>query len=338
MAQMNIVQAVNSALDTMLERDENVVIFGEDVGYFGGVFRCTNGLQAKYGLHRVFDTPLSEGGIASIAIGMGINGLRPVAEMQFADYIFPAFDQITNELAKLRYRSGGEYWAPVTIRAPCGGGIRGGHYHSQSPEVYFTHTPGLKVVVVSNPYDAKGLLTTAVEDDDPVIFMEPKRLYSGPFDGDHTVAAKKWDTHPGGEVPEDYYRIPLGEANVVAEGSDVTLLAWGTMVHVAQAAAARSEASCEVIDLRSLLPLDLEAIVTSVRKTGRCIIIHEAPRTSGYGGELIALVQEECFWHLEAPIERVTGWDTPFPHTLEWEYFPSQERVMETISRTMENN
>ncbi len=284
MAQMNIVQAVNSALDTLLERDENVVIFGEDVGYFGGVFRCTDGLQAKHGLHRVFDTPLSEGGIASIAIGMGINGLRPVAEIQFSDYIFPAFDQITNELAKLRYRSGGEYWAPVTFRTPCGGGIRGGHYHSQSPEVYFTHTPGLKVVVVSNPYDAKGLLTTAVEDDDPVIFFEPKRLYNGPFDGNHTAAAKKWDTHPGGEVPEDYYRIPLGEAKVVAQGDDVTLLAWGTMVHVAQAAAARSPTSCEVIDLRSLLPLDLEAIVASVQKTGRCVVVHEAPRTSGYGG------------------------------------------------------
>ena len=247
MSQMNIIQSVNSALDIILEKDPNVCIFGQDVGYFGGVFRCTDGLQKKYGKHRVFDTPLSEGGILSTAIGMGINGLRPVAEIQFSDYIFPAFDQITNELAKLRYRSGGEYWAPVTVRTPCGGGIRGGHYHSQSPEAYFTHTPGLKVVIPSNPHDTKGLLITSIEDDDPVIFFEPKRLYNGPFDGDHKKAALKWDTHPKGEVPEDYYSIPFGKAAIERPGNQVTVLAYGTMVHVAREAAESSGIDAEVI-------------------------------------------------------------------------------------------
>mgnify|MGYP003322916458 FL=1 len=228
MAQMNIIQAINSALHNMFERDETVVSFGEDAGYYGGVFRCTSGLQEKFGKHRSFDTPLAEGGIMGIAIGMGMNGLRPVAEIQFADYIFPGFDQITNELAKLRYRSGGEYSAPVTIRTPCGGGIKGGHYHSQSPEAYFTHTPGLKVVICSNPYDAKGLLISSIECNDPVIFFEPKRLYNGPFDGDHTAAMVKWDSHPKGEVPEDYYNIPLGKAEIVRPGKEVTILCYGT--------------------------------------------------------------------------------------------------------------
>ena len=336
MPSMNMIQAVNSALDSCLERDENVCIFGEDVGYFGGVFRCTDGLQKKYGTHRVFDTPLSEGGIVSIAIGMGINGLRPVAEIQFSDYIWPAFDQITNELAKLRYRSAGEYWAPVTIRTPSGGGIKGGHYHSQSPEAYFTQTPGLKVVMPSNPYDIKGLLISSIEDDDPVIFFEPKRLYNGPFDGDDKAALYKWDGHPKGDVPNDYYTIPLGKASVVQSGRDVTVLTWGTMVHVAQAAINDSAVDAELIDLRTLVPLDIETIVSSVSKTGRCIIIHEAPFTGGYGGEISSLVQERCFYHLQTPIKRVTGWDTPFPHTLEWSYLPSQERIKDALEESME--
>tara|TARA_B100001750_G_scaffold5337_1_gene4297 strand:+ start:287 stop:1297 length:1011 start_codon:yes stop_codon:yes gene_type:complete len=336
MPAMNMIQAVNSALDSCLEKNDKVCIFGEDVGYFGGVFRCTDGLQKKYGTHRVFDTPLSEGGIVSIAIGMGINGLRPVAEIQFSDYIWPAFDQITNELAKLRYRSAGEYWAPVTIRTPCGGGIKGGHYHSQSPEAYFTQTPGLKVVMPSNPYDIKGLLISSIEDDDPVIFFEPKRLYNGPFDGDHTASLSKWDDHPKGDVPDDYYKIPIGKASVVQSGSDVTVLAWGTMVHVAQAAINDSPVDAELIDLRTLVPLDIEAIVSSVSKTGRCIIIHEAPFTGGYGGEVSSLVQERCFYHLQSPIKRVTGWDTPFPHTLEWSYLPSQERIKDALEESME--
>jgi len=336
MAQMNIIQAVNSALHTMFERDETVVSFGEDAGFYGGVFRCTAGLQEKFGKHRSFDTPLAEGGIIGIAIGMGMNGLRPVAEIQFADYIFPGFDQITNELAKLRYRSGGEYSAPVTIRTPCGGGIKGGHYHSQSPEAYFTHTPGLKVVICSNPYDAKGLLISAIECNDPVIFFEPKRLYNGPFAGDHAAAMIKWDTHEKGEVPEDYYAIPLGQAEIVRAGNEVTILAYGTMVHVANAAVESSGIDGEVIDLRSLVPLDIDTIEESVKKTGRCVIVHEAPRTSGFGAELMSQVQERCFWHLEAPIQRVTGWDTPYPHSLEWDYFPSQARITEALRATLE--
>ena len=336
MVKMNMIAALNSALEHQLERDENVVIFGEDVGYFGGVFRVTAGLQNKFGAHRVFDSPLAEGGIAAIAMGMGINGLRPVAEIQFADYIFPAYDQIVNEIAKLRHRSGGEFSTPVTFRTPAGGGIKGGHHHSQSPESQFTHTPGLKVVYCSNPYNAKGLLTSAIESNDPVIFFEPKRLYNGPFDGDHSAAMVKWDSHPKGEVPEEYYSIPLGKAEIVRPGKEVTILCYGTMVHVATAAAENSGIDAEVIDLRSLVPLDIDAIEDSVKKTGRCVIVHEAPRTSGFGAELMAQVQERCFWHLESPIQRVTGWDTPYPHSLEWDYFPSQARITEAMRATME--
>ena len=335
MPRMHMIQAVNSALDVALGQDEDVVIFGEDVGYFGGVFRATDGLQRKYGEKRVFDTPLAEGGIISMAIGMGMNGLRPVAEIQFADYIFPAFDQITNELAKLRYRSGGEYSAPVTIRTPSGGGIRGGHYHSQSPEAYFCHTPGLYVVTPSTPHDAKGLLISAVKSNDPVIVLEPKRIYRGPFYGDpHNVPT--WTDHPGGEVPEGHYTVPIGQANTVRAGSQATVLAWGTMVHVAEVGIEASGVDAELIDLRSLVPLDLETIVASVQRTGRCVIVHEAPLTGGYGGELAALVQQHCFWHLEAPIERVCGWDVPFPHTLEWHYMPSPERIAAALDRSME--
>jgi 2-oxoisovalerate dehydrogenase E1 component beta subunit len=330
MPTMNLIQAVNSALDVMLGKNANVCVFGEDVGYFGGVFRATEGLQAKHGKHRVFDTPLSEQGIIAAAIGMGMNGLRPIPEIQFGDYIFPAFDQITNELAKLRYRSGGEWSAPVTIRATWGGGIRGGLYHSQSPEAYFTHTPGLVVVVPSNPHDAKGLLISSVESEDPVIFFEPKRLYRGPFDGDpHAVST--WAGHPKGEVPADYYVTPLSKAEVVRDGREITLLSWGTMVHVAKSAVERGGYDAEIIDLRTLLPVDIDAITESVKKTGRCVIVHEAPKTGGYGAELTALIQERCFWHLEAPIQRVCGWDTPFPHIHESNYFPSRERIARAV-------
>ena len=237
MAQMNMVQAINSAMDIMLARDPNVVVMGEDVGYFGGVFRFTDGLQRKYGDHRVLDTPIAEGGIVGAAIGMGVNGLRPVVEIQFADYIYPAFDQTTRELARLRYRSGGDFWSPVTIRTPCGGGIRGGQTHSQSPEGIFTHVCGIKVVMPSNPYDAKGLLISSIEDDDPVVFFEPKRLYNGPFDGDPNKPAVPWSTHPKGEVPDGYYTVPIGKAEIVRKGSDVTVVTYGTMVHVCEAAA-----------------------------------------------------------------------------------------------------
>ena len=335
MAKVNMIAALNSALDLQLQRDPNVVIFGEYVGYFGGVFRVTAGLQEAHGAHRVLDSPLAEGGIAAVAFGMGINGLRPVMEIQFADYIFPAYDQIVNEMAKLRHRSGGEFWTPVTIRTPAGGGIRGGHHHSQSPEAQFTHTPGLKVVYCSTPYNAKGLLTSAIECNDPVVFFEPKRCYRGPFYGDpHKVPT--WNSHPDGEVPEEYYSIPLEQARIVKEGGACTVIAWGTMVHVAEEAIRQSGVDAELIDLQTLVPWDRDTVVESVRKTGRCVIVHEAPKTSGFGAEMSASIQERCFWHLEAPIERVTGWDTPFPHTTEWDYLPSPGRIAEAIARTQE--
>jgi 2-oxoisovalerate dehydrogenase E1 component beta subunit len=336
MAQMNMVQAINSAMDIMLTRDPNVIIMGEDVGYFGGVFRCTDGLQRKHGEHRVLDSPIAEGGIVGAAIGMGVNGLRPVVEIQFADYIYPAFDQLTSTLARIRYRSAGDFFAPVTIRTPCGGGIRGGQTHSQSPEGIFTHVCGIKVVMPSNPYDAKGLLISSIEDDDPVIFFEPKRLYNGPFDGEPNKPAVPWSTRAKGEVPEGYYTVPIGKADVVVAGNDVTVLTYGTLVHVAQAAAKRAGVDAEIIDIRTMIPLDVDTICNSVKRTGRCVIAHEATGFSGYGAELSATVQEECFWHLQAPILRVTGWDTPYPHAFEWEYFPGQQRLAAALTAVME--
>jgi 2-oxoisovalerate dehydrogenase E1 component beta subunit len=336
MASMTMVQAIRSALDVVLGRDENVVIFGEDVGYFGGVFRCTEGLQAKYGAARVFDTPIAEGGIVGTAVGMGAYGLRPVAEIQFADYMYPGYDQIVSAAARLRYRSAGDFTAPLTIRMPCGGGIYGGQTHSQSPEVLFTHVCGLRTVMPSNPYDAKGLLISAIECNDPVIFLEPKRIYNGPFDGHHDKPVVPWSVHRLSEVPEGHYTVPLESASVVRPGNAVTVITYGTMVWVSEAAANETGIDAEIIDLRSLWPLDLKAIVDSVKKTGRCVIVHEATRTSGFGAELAALVQEHCFYQLEAPIERVTGWDTPYPHAQEWAYFPGPVRVGEALKRTVE--
>ena len=336
MPTMNMIQAINSAMDVMMERDPAVVVFGQDVGFFGGVFRATDGLQKKYGLHRCFDTPIAEGGIVAIAVGMGANGLRPVPEIQFADYIYPGVDQLVSEVARLRYRTAGEWWAPMTVRTPFGGGIFGGQTHSQSPEGIFTHVAGLKTVVPSTPYDAKGLLIAAIEDDDPVIFFEPKRIYNGPFDGHHDRPVQPWSAHPASDVPEGYYTVPLGKAAVVREGEAVTVLAYGTMVHVSLAAAEENGIDAEIIDLRTLLPLDIDTIEESVKKTGRCVIVHEATRTSGFGAELSAQVQERCFYHLEAPIERVTGWDTPYPHALEWEYFPGPKRIGAALRRVME--
>jgi len=334
---MTMVQAIRSAHDVMLGRDENVVVFGEDVGYFGGVFRCTEGLQAKYGNSRVFDTPIAEGGIVGIAVGMGAYGLRPVAEIQFADYMYPGYDQIVSAAARLRYRSAGDFIAPLTIRMPCGGGIYGGQTHSQSPEVLFTHVCGIRTVMPSNPYDAKGLLIAAIECDDPVIFLEPKRIYNGPFNGHHDQPLVPWSKHPSSEVPDDYYSVPLESAKVFRSGNELTVITYGTMVWVSEAAAQETGIDAEIIDLRSLWPLDLATIVDSVKKTGRCVIVHEATRTSGFGAELAALVQEHCFYHLEVPIERVTGWDTPYPHAQEWAYFPGPARVGEAFKRAMES-
>ncbi len=324
---MTMVEAIRDAHVVAMEADPLVVVFGEDVGYFGGVFRCTEGLQARFGALRCFDAPISEAGIVGAAVGMAANGLRPCVEIQFADYMYPAYDQIVSEAARLRHRSAGDFSAPLTIRMPFGGGIHGGQTHSQSPEALFTHVAGLKTVVPSNPRDAKGLLIASIEDDDPVIFLEPKRLYNGRFDGHPDGPVQPWKSHPLGEVPEGYFRVPIGEAAVVREGAEVTVLAYGTMVHVAVAAADESGVDAEVIDLRTLVPLDLETIIDSVERTGRCVVVHEATRTSGFGAELAALVQERAFFHLEAPVVRVTGWDTPYPHAQEWDYFPGTERV-----------
>ena len=318
---MNIIQAVNDALKLEMRRDPKVVVLGEDVGKFGGVFRATQGLHEEFGEDRVIDTPLAESGIIGTAIGMAMYGLRPVPEIQFSDFIFPAFDQLVSELAKMRYRSGGQYAAPLTVRTPVGGGIKGGHYHSQSPESLFIHTAGLTVVCPSNPSDAKGLLASAIRSADPVMFFEPKRVYR---------ASK-------GEVPEGEHLVPIGKANVVRPGRDVTVIAWGAMLHEAQDAvneAAKDAVDAELIDLRTLWPLDIDTIVESVKKTGRVIIVHEAPRTCGFGAELLSLVTERCFTFLEAPPVRVTGYDTPFPYTLENEYLPRAPRILKAIKET----
>jgi 2-oxoisovalerate dehydrogenase E1 component beta subunit len=271
----------------------------------------------------VIDTPLAEAGIIGAAIGMAIYGMRPIPEIQFSDFIFPAFDQIVNELAKFRYRSGGQYPCPVVIRTPVGGGIRGGHYHSQSPEALFIHTPGLKVVIPSNPYDAKGLLLSALAQDDPVLFMEPKKIYRA----------------SRGEVPEESYTVELGKAKVVSEGGQVTLVAYGAMVEVIQQAAKKAAEigiSCEVIDVRTLLPFDIHTICDSVMKTGRAVVVHEAPKTCGFGAELCSSIYERCLANIEAPIERVCGFDTPFPYSLEHEYMPNADRVLGAIRKTLE--
>jgi len=318
MPQMNMVQAINDALRQEMRRDDRVVVLGEDVGKVGGVFRVTQQLFDEFGDSRVIDTPLSEGGIIGCAIGMALYGLVPVPEIQFSDFIWPAYDQIVNELAKMRYRSGGDHTAKMVIRAPVGGGIRGGHYHSQHPEAHFIHVPGLKVVCPSSPSDAKGLLIAAIRDPDPVLFFEPKRVYR---------AAK-------GDVPDGDYTVPLGVAATVRSGNDVTVLAYGAMLYEAVDAANKAAAQgveAEVIDLRTLWPLDIDAIVASVKKTGRLVVVHEAPRTCGLGAELTSLVTERVFYHLQAPPIRVTGYDTPFPYALEMDYLPLSNRILPAL-------
>lgn len=323
MAQMNMLQAINNALTIAMEADEKMLVFGEDVGHFGGVFRATSGLQEKFGRERCFNTPLTEQGIAGFANGLASNGMTPVAEIQFADYIFPAFDQIVNEAAKFRYRSGNEFEVGgLTFRTPYGGGIAGGHYHSQSPEAYFTQTPGLKVVVPRNPYQAKGLLLAAIRDKNPVVFFEPKRLYRASV----------------GDVPEGDYQLELGKAEVVREGKDITLLAWGAQMEIIEKAAdmAKEEGiDCEVIDLRTLAPWDVETVAESVKKTGRLLINHEAPLTGGFAGEIAATIQQECFLYLESPISRVCGLDTPYPLIHEKEYMPDALKTFEAIKASV---
>jgi 2-oxoisovalerate dehydrogenase E1 component beta subunit len=322
MPQMTMVQAITDALRLSLRDDPNVVVLGEDVGK-NGVFRVTEGLQAEFGPERVLDTPLAENGIVGGAIGMALYGLKPVAEIQFVDFIYPAFDQIVSELAKFRWRSAGQYSCPVVVRAPYGGGIRGGLYHSQSPEAYFCHTTGLQVVIPSTPSDAKGLLLAAIQGEDPVMFLEPKRLYRSTKE----------------DVADGAFTVPIGKARVARAGEHVTVIAYGAMVPVALEAAEQAASrgwSAEVLDLRTLLPLDAEAVLASVRRTGRAVIVHEAPRTCGYGAELSALLAEQALTSLQAPVLRVTGYDTPFPYTLEHTYLPDAKRVFAALERVME--
>lgn len=319
MAQLNMLQAINEALSSEMEADQTMTVFGEDVGHFGGVFRATSGLQEKFGRERCFNTPLTEQGIAGFANGLASNGMTAVAEIQFADYIFPAIDQIINESAKFRYRSGGEFdVGGLTFRTPYGGGIAGGHYHSQSPEAYFTQTAGLKVVVPRNPEQAKGLLIASIRDKNPVIFFEPKRLYRASV----------------GEVPEGEHVIELGKAEVVQQGTDITLLGWGAQMEILEQAAekaAKKGISCEIIDLRTLAPWDVDTVAESVKKTGRLLINHEAPLTGGFAGEIAATIQQECFLYLESPIARVCGLDTPYPLIHEKEYMPDALKTYEAI-------
>lgn len=321
---LNIIQALNQTLHQEFARNDRLVIFGEDCGFFGGVFRVTTGLQEKFGEARCFDTPLCEQGIIGFGIGMAQKGLKPICEIQFADYIFPGYDQIVNELAKMRYRTGNQYSAPLVIRTPYGGGIHGGHYHSQSPEAQFLHTPGLCVVVVSSPYDAKGLLTSALRANDPILFLEPKRIYR---------SIKE-------EVPEEDYSIPLGQAHVARIGRHITLIGWGAQHHqnmeAAQAVAESNSIDVEVLNLRTLNPLDTHTIISSVQKTGRCVIAHEAPKTQGFGAELAALIMEKAFLSLQAPVKRCCGLDTPFPNTLEKEYLPDAYKVKKALLDIME--
>ncbi len=321
MANITLLKAVNEGLRTAMQSDPTVLCFGEDVGPKGGVFLATENLTSEFGKERCFDTPLSEDGIIGSAIGMAMNGLKPVAEIQFQDFIFPAFDQIVSEAAKMRYRSGGQYTVPMVIRTPYGGGIRGGLYHSQSGEAYFCHTPGMKVVIPSTPYDAKGLLLASIQDPDPVLFMEPKALYRS----------------VKGEVPDGDYTVDLSTLRPVREGDDLTVFCYGAMVPVVEKAAktaAEKGIETNVVDLRTLLPLDEDGVLEHAKRTGRVVVVHEAPRFCGYGSEISALIAEHVIEYMEAPIKRVAGFDTPFPNTLEHHYMPDERRVLDAIEQT----
>ncbi|MFQ5794179.1 MAG: alpha-ketoacid dehydrogenase subunit beta [Candidatus Bipolaricaulia bacterium] len=323
MVKLNLVQAINQALEQEMAQDDRVVILGEDVGVNGGVFRVTDGLIDKFGPDRVIDTPLSEAGIIGTSIGMAVYGLRPVPEIQFMGFLAPGFDQIISHLSRIRWRSRGRFTAPVVIRVPYGGGIRALEHHSESLEAIYVHTPGMKVVVPSRPYDAKGLLISAIRDPDPVLFMEPKRIYR---------AFKE-------EVPEEPYEVPIGTARVVREGEDVTVISWGAMMRVTLEGVERvaeQGIDAEVIDLRTMMPLDIETVLASVQKTGRAVVVHEAPRTAGLGAELSARIGERALLYLEAPVARVAGFHTPTPLAqMEKEYLPDANRVVDGIEQVM---
>jgi pyruvate dehydrogenase E1 component beta subunit len=323
MPKLNMVEAINLALREELERDSRVVILGEDVGKEGGVFRVTDGLQQKFGGDRVVDTPLAELGIVAVAFGMAVYGIRPIAEIQFEGFLYPCLDQINNHIGRIRNRSRGRFTCPLVIRVPYGGGIHAPEHHSDSPEAILAHIPGIKVVIPATPYEAKGLVLSAIRDSDPVIFMEPKRIYR---------AIRE-------EVPEGDYTIPLGKARLVQEGKDVTVVAWGAMVREVLNAAEQlkgDKIDLEIIDLRTISPIDVETIITSIRKTGRGVIVHEAPKTCGLGAEIIALINEKALLSLQAPIERVTGFDIPVPlMKTEHYYLPNPKRIVMAVKKVM---
>lgn len=320
MAKLNMVQAINLALRQELEEDGRLIILGEDVGIDGGVFRVTDGLQEEFGEGRVIDTPLSELGIVGTSIGLAVKGMHPVAEIQFSGFLYAAYDQLVSHAARIRTRSRGRFTCPMVIRAPYGGGIRALELHCESQEAILAHTPGIKVVIPSGPYDAKGLLISAIRDPDPVVFLEPMRVYR---------AIKE-------DVPEEEYTIALGSANVLQEGTDLTVISWGAMMKYTREALAKTDYSAEVIDIRTINPLDSETVINSVKKTGRCLIVHEAPRTCGFGAEIIAQINEKAFLHMEAPVVRVTGFDVPFPmYKLENYYLPDENRILKGVEKVM---
>ena len=321
---LTLVRAIREGLYTEMERDDRVVVLGEDVAENDGVFRATEGLADEFGSDRIMDTPLAESGIIGTSVGMAMRGLRPVPELQFMGFVYPAFDQLVNHAARIRTRSRGRYTCPLTVRIPYGGGIRAPEHHSESTEAFFAHQPGLKVVVPSTPYDAKGLLASAIEDPDPVLFLEPKLIYR---------SFKR-------EVPDERYTVPIGEANVLREGTDVAVFTWGAMTRPTMEAAetlAADGIDCHVVDVRSIYPLDEDAIVEAFKRTGRAVVVHEAPQTAGMAAELTSMIQEEAMLYQEAPIGRVTGYDTPFPlYALEDYYLPSAARIEEGVRETVE--
>lgn len=324
MTRINIVEAVNKALLQEMETDQRVVVMGEDVGVDGGVFRATDGLYKRFGEKRVIDTPLSESGIVGTAIGMAMYGLKPVTEIQFDGFMHPAFDQIVSHASRIRNRTRGRYTCPIVVRAPYGGGIRALEHHNESPEAFYAHVPGLKVVIPSTPYDTKGLLVSAIRDPDPVIFLEPKKIYR---------AIKE-------EVPDKQYTVPIGKANTVQEGTDVTVISWGSMMHTAKQAvqqAGEEGTSVELVDVRTISPCDWATIIDSVKKTGRAVIVQEAPKTCGFGAEVAARIGEQALLELEAPVVRVAGWDTPFPYfKMEEYYLPNANRILNAVRQVME--